>query len=413
MDQEKQPGGSTDKLRVVGCRADWLTVAFRVDIPPHTLDQLQARAARAAEVGSGVEWHLPNGECLALLPSRRVGWYRLESARCAAVLDVYGSGGWVLSVDLSGERMARQSLQAALETAYALAASIGDSPDAVRAARVRRLDLAVDVAGWIIRRDDSERFLTRRRATIASWTEDGAPVRTHEVERRCTGHTVCPGAAIMLRVYDKRAQLAHLDDEERTATELAIWAENGVQDGDPVARVEAQLRGDALHEFGPELASVRDNPRGLPSAVDALWQYIVCSWARMIQPGTATRRTNCLTDERWSLIQQVRFHHRADPATRTRRVGRALAAQAVGCAVSALADAQLMQRIGDAHGAPLPTTEAGAELWARHVIETIMYDVGSAHVDRLIERFGDAPDARQQAARLLLDKLRGAVALRS
>lgn len=402
-------GPALNHPRCVGRRVDWLTLAFRVAIPEHTLRMVELRARRAADVGP-VELELPSGRVVGLYASRRDGWFRWECAVAAGVIDLTAAGGWNLAVDMSGAKLRGADLPQALELAYGLAADLGDDPGAVLGARLRRVDLAADFAGWVIRRDDAEGWVRQRRAVLAGYVDldDQGQVRTHEQGRRVTGHTICPGGAIMLRAYDKRAQLAHLGDPEYAAPELESWRLQGVADDEPVTRVEPQIRGEALAEFGPELATLRDNPLALVDNLNGLWRYLVEDWARLVVPGTASRLSRCDLDERWRAVQAVAFGHDVGKLARTRRAGRAVTSQAFGCALSAMADAARVAR-------QLPADFANGtsgELWARELVRQVMTGAGQEFVDQLLARYADAPDPRIAVAEHLRDKVNGALALR-
>lgn len=156
--------------------------------------------------------------------------------------------------------------------------------------------------------------------------------------RHVTGHTVCPGNAIMARVYDKTQELRVHRDPEKERLEKLIWSEHGWQ-GEQVTRVEFQIRGEAAKElFGRQLDRATRE-------LDAIWGYCTTRWLKLVVPGTATRLRRCDLDPRWDAATKVGWGHPDQaPAERTRERGLATAQQAFGTGLTALAQAGEMPR---------------------------------------------------------------------
>jgi len=379
-----------DVTRCVGARVDWLTVAFCCQLPAESIARLHDRARFAAEKGCAVEFQTPDGWRAAVAPTRRADWFRLESSLGVAVVDLHAPGGWCVVVELSGEHCAWVgSPVAALMRASGIAGSIIDGAAPLDLARLRRVDLAADFVGFPLSDIEPDSWLTRRRCTVGRYDadEESSGVRTYSQGRSITGFTVAPGNPLMARIYDKTAQLAASHDEERAAAEESRWRLYG-WDKHLVTRVEYQLRGEALGEIGKP--PLRDAAASLPDQLDATWSYLSSRWLQLIQLGTASRRSRCALDARWEAVQAVVFSDRAAPAPRVRRTGRAAASQAVGCALSAQADAAtLAEPPSDDDVARM--TEPGAALYAHGLVHGAMAQTAEDYLAALLAKHhGDA-----------------------
>lgn len=378
--------------RCVGARVDWLTLAWQGPIPDAIRTLLERRGAEAARHGCAVELRAPDGWRGALAPSRRADWWRLESADGVAVIDAEAAGAWCVVVEQSGEHLHARTLANAYAAAQRVAAALYDGAVPERC-RVRRVDLAADMSGFPLDDVTADAWLTRRRAMVGRF-DAADPVRTYTQGRHVTGFVIAPGNFVMARIYDKRAQLAALHDADRADAELERWTAAGWTD-EPVARVEYQLRGDALAEIGDP--PLRDRPETLAAQLDAVWAYLSTRWLQLVDLASASRRTRCALDSRWEAVQTVRFDRDAAPAPRARRPGRAAAAQAVGCALSAQADAAaLVEPPGDSEVAGM--TEPGAALYAHGLVHGAMAQTAEDYLAALLARH--AGDARAVAAYL-------------
>lgn len=323
---------SPSPFRWVGGRFDWLTVAYRVDLNPGVLDHLRERELLTTDdEGKRLSARVDlEGIPFELRPPRVAHWWVLRNDTTQIKLDEKAAGGWVLEVTISGSAMMALSGGEALDTARRVAELFGE----VQETRLRRVDVALDVAGWKIREGDGERFITWGRSTKHAECpeEDGDVYEQREYRSRSslvTGFTICPGNPVMGRLYNKREELSFRPDK-RDAEE-ATWRANGWDGEAPVTRVEWQVRGEALDDL-----KLRD-PAELLSQSDRLLAYLR-SWVRMIVPGTAARRTRCDVDPRWEFIQSIRFDPFVVPLERDRsHRGGAKAMQALGSILSCLA----------------------------------------------------------------------------
>ena len=392
-------------LRTLNARADWLTLAWQARPCDRALNDLRRRAADAAQPRCAVAYSAPNGWTAALAPSRRAGWYRLERVDCVVVVDVEAPGGWAIVVEQSGEHCAHVDAHGALRVALAAASALLDAPATLDDARLRRLDVCADIAGFDLQDIAANCWLTRRRARVGQFaigSEEPAATRRYTQGAHVTGWTVAAGNPLSARIYDKRAQLVALGDDDRADVERDTWLAHGWTDDAEVTRVEFQLRGEVLAELGDPC--LRDLPAKMPEQLDRLWSYLSTCWLQLIDPDSASRRSRCEIDPRWKHVQGVTFSDRAhDPIARRRRAGRAACTQAVGCAFSAQATAPQLR------AAPTPHelragSEPGAALWTHATVHGAMKQTAEDYLATLLQRH--AGDAREAAA-WLAEKLAG------
>lgn len=146
----------------------------------------------------------------------------------------------------------------------------------------------------------------------------------------------------------KAARLA----SEKRDIEAEIWSRHGWQEGEPVTRVEVQVRGTALQELcnrcevridtsgaTPEERDAaferakEESIRQFEESVDGIWQYATRKWLRLIER-TRTRRSRCPTHPWWKKVQEVSFFRRTEkPLRRIRKRSAAKSAQVLGAAM--------------------------------------------------------------------------------
>ena len=259
---------------VVGARVDWLTVAFRLNYHPGVLQELRERGDVAKKHGAaavlfgGAMWHMrvrQGGSVFALESVERGERVDVIPRGQGAELSVLGElePGFTLVIHVSGVVLASRAPDEWIQRAWMLARAVGD----VREARIRRLDLAVDLAGapsldsfsnadWLraARRTqiakevdevgEAEEGPSREVASLPLFIETRKRT-TYSDALRTTGWVFGRGGDISVRVYDKSLEL----DATRAPLEQAIWATRGWQPGEQVTRVELQTRGTALDEL--------------------------------------------------------------------------------------------------------------------------------------------------------------------
>lgn len=378
---------SCDGLRVVGARVDALTLAAGVSLGAIVAswreeepegEEAPPRVLRVPLTG----WVASVSLVELAVKKLRGGRYYLENADLRAVIDENPIGGCELEVTFRASFLATNSLETARAYVYAIATTLG----VMREERLRRLDLSCDVSGWTFQDSDRRSFVKPGRSAVTTFrelAEEKSVLREHG-DDRITGYTVSPGGPIMLRIYDKREQLAK-KAPEKTALEEAIWSSNGWSGKGSVARVEFQLRSEALRSFGIVGAE------GLESKLDALWQYLTRHWVRIVEVDRS-RLTRCKTlDNRWKLVQALAFTHQSAPAARRYDRGGASVQQALGGLLSFVSrgiEAEALCYFGT-----LPSEEETAREALAAYLNRIAIAGAAAALDALLERHGNAVDA--------------------
>jgi len=239
--------------------------------------------------------------------------------------------------------------------------------------RIRRIDMAADVAGFEIRDDDFAHFIRRARVKEFPFTkkpngDDGFREQPAQLSMAAFADTVITKAIagirfgrtdVVARVYDKREELVQKGTPDKRAREEAVWTKNGWNGADPVTRVEFQLRGEALTELGardPKLCGV--HPKSgellgakyemhefreavtLPEYVPRLWSTVL-DWLWLGVPEEDVARSRWKEDPRWTVLRNVKWQGqpKALPIKRVRIRGGASAAQALGSMASMAAAA--------------------------------------------------------------------------
>lgn len=366
-------------LAIVHNRIDALTIAFRVSVSDEARRSLSRGAelarmhGRAALRVASLEWEIKCATAPTVFLLRREEHVRarvdLNAAGSVLVPGVNPTSGeptatlepgWTVEIVFYASHLAEQGLRAAIEEARAIARRFGHVHDA----RLRRIDLAADVAGWKIS-DRDRRALVRRsrvRTRIDPPTPDGgaihtvasiAPATGHET-RRLTGITVGKGD-VVARIYDKREELRCVS-QHKLGAEEERWKRGGWDGEDRVTRVEFQLRGEALRELGCRALDACHDPEtgeliDLVDYVPRIWSSCL-RWVRLVQRArtrTGARKplTRCDDDPRWRELRRASWGY-ASPIRRKRERGGATSAQALGSVLSVAAargklDAQLSE----------------------------------------------------------------------
>lgn len=357
----KPPG-----LRVVASRVDALTVAYSVPLAYERVARcLPASAPGSAQRRVAARFGAVDLEVRA---TRSTGQLAVENGELRGIVLDRAQGGWSVELTAAAVLLATRGFEGALARLHATATALGwrqtgelDERGQRTDCRLRRGDLAVDVAGWQVgdERDAGAPLgeCVLSRASVGEFSPDDdekieaasrTATRTYRSHRQITGITVGAGGAIVGRIYDKLAELNRESTApEKRAIEESIWSAAGWTRGEPVTRVEFQLRGEALDELG-----LRD-PDAVVPRLDELWSYLTgggdrsapaapgqrrTAWLRLVAPHSATRLARCRVLDAWLVVQEHVFHHVAAPAQRSRlRRGGASEAQVIGSVLSMLA----------------------------------------------------------------------------
>lgn len=281
--------------RSIAHRVDALSIAWKTRLNGDAMDAIAkcaddaiAGGKHAVRIG-GYDWSMSTG--------RSEGRVTLERGPVRGVFDSSGPDGWTLELVARSTYLAANPLHQVIDDLGNMAAELGES----EAIRLRRFDMAADFSGWKLYQHDPQRLVKTRCRTAKVVSFDSLRQAQQEKEEQekaerksrgkrdeekrgamrdadrtyrksishITGHVVAPGNAVMLRIYDKVAELAAIQDREKTKAEQGIWSEAGWESGDPVTRVEFQLRGMVLDEL-----KLRD-PARLCNALQPTWNALV------------------------------------------------------------------------------------------------------------------------------------------
>jgi hypothetical protein len=98
---------------------------------------------------------------------------------------------------------------------------------------------------------------------------------------------------LMCRMYDKIAE----SYKSRKTWFEELWAKEGWQIGDPVTRVEFQLRRPFLRQMQT------DSPYDLIAQAPDLWRYLTRNWLTLRAPGDDSHRNRWPVSELWKVVQ--------------------------------------------------------------------------------------------------------------
>lgn len=394
-------------IAIVGRRVDALTLGFRVELRADVVTELRARHEVAREHGkTSVTVGALRGE---LKFSRQSSQWNIGAPDVRVRIDLRAAGGfetaagirepgWTVEVVWRAQALAElPDVGHAVRAARAMVDTLGE----VKEERVRRLDLCADVAGWAVAVKDVRRLVRRPRAKVvehgrelAAADADASP--TVHRRRAITGISVCPGGALMARMYDKREESKHVP--ERARAEEERWKAEGWGKGElvdaPVTRVEFQIRGEALHEFGArDPRHVIDRETGadvgpLERYVDRMWQKCL-EWIRLVRPD-GSRLTRCPDDARWSLLKTVTFMPGAPKslAFRRRVRGGATVDQTLGCVLSVLGARKLLNEKDER--TPIGKTDAEVSARVQADVLGLFAEAGRACAWELLQKWGPA-----------------------
>ncbi len=166
--------------------------------------------------------------------------------------------------------------------------TMGESPEV----QVSRVDVTVDWQGWMPERDLLDNFVCRARSD-ASYRQN----------KRHTGWSWGGGGAVLARQYDKTAEIRGGEKEDWLPD---VWAQApGYVDGEDVARLEFQVRREAIRELTPlgvdpgALKTWDGTREHLGSIFSSLSEH----WLSLRLPRTA--KTRQVLDPRWAKLREL------------------------------------------------------------------------------------------------------------
>jgi len=170
---------------------------------------------------------------------------------------------------------------------------------------------------------------------------------------------------------------------------------SGWHPGTNVTRLEFQLRGTALDEFG-----LRD-PDQLEGSLDAIWQYAVQRWLRLALPGSASRLSRCRLDPRWEAVASTIFEHESTPAQRQRVRGGATAENALGTLISRVGGiGRLPTRCNDELQSLVRVDPDALAAWLQSTLEAIFSTGAKDAFETLVRKYGVHEVAVRLAAKV-------------
>lgn len=399
------PSAGTPPTRLLACRCDALVLAFKVNAPVGVEDEFDERQA-LSDLAGAAELKL-DGLPFHLVRNRSQDRFHFQNADVRCLYDRRASGGWNLEVVVRAAFLATHRLSDSFALAWRIAWAVGR----VDQCRGRRVDLCADYSGFPLDRGDAERLATKRSRIDGFLVEPkdldeagahAAEVREHlSSAKRVTGFTIAPGNCLMARIYDKTAELKLSGREEKRTIEEELWRRSGWELGERVTRVELQVRGTALDEFG-----VRD-PAKLAASLDSVWQHGVVNWLRLVEPASASRPSRCRLDHRWEAVVSTVFEHPAEPARRERTRGGASVENVLGTVASRLGGSGKIPRglalSPDVVKAMDPTDQ---EAWFRRTLSALFDAAGRDAFETLVQKHGLNAAALKLAAKLAATQAR-------
>jgi len=361
---------SSAPVRIVHNRVDAFVVAYRVAIDEPTrialvrAAEVARRHGRAAVRVASLDWELKLGSASTIYNLRRDQHVRMRIDLLAVggtltpKMDPIGQPtvvhepGWTIEIVCYAAHLASVGLVAAKTEAEKIARAMGEVFDG----RLRRIDLAADVAGWELRAKDRRAFVRRSRVRTSIFAPGKHDLRAvpqpNEVRasatayetRQITGFSVGRGN-VVARVYDKREELQLDASKHKAPAEEERWRAGGWDGEEKITRVEFQLRGEALKELGARsLDTVHDPSTGeiveLHDYIPRIWSTCLL-WLRLVKrektrTGKEKALTRCPDDPRWEVLRSASWGYAA-PIRRKRERGGASSAQALGSMLSVAA----------------------------------------------------------------------------
>lgn len=223
-------------------------------------------------------------------PDMRVALARRTVRRVAsftrAKLNERPSHALLASVTFLNEYLIQVGPERAAADAHALLSEVGELDGAETVSRCDLavdLDTDIDIGGWPAR----------------DWVTHAENIDPHYQGRVFTGWSIGLGAALSLRLYEK---LLEIHRKSGKTYLFKLWEEAGWFYGDPVRRLEFQLRRLLLHEFG--LKSLKDVLRARPG----LWAYATREWTRLTVPNTEDQsNSRWPTHPWWERVQAIKW----------------------------------------------------------------------------------------------------------
>jgi hypothetical protein len=178
--------------------------------------------------------------------------------------------------------------------------------------QVSEVHQCVDIAGWVLKAADAERFVSR--GALDRLPQDELERFNPEVQqrgRRMKAFYFSKTAPHSCAIYDKTAEVKVHHKEWF----YEVWRKNGWDGEAPITRVEFRYDRECLREMGI------DDPYELLDQLDRLWAYSTQQWLRHTVRAADTNRTRWAVSAVWQVVQQASlFVTEAVPAVRAKKV---------------------------------------------------------------------------------------------
>lgn len=161
--------------------------------------------------------------------------------------------------------------------------------------KVTRADLTADVNVFLPDISADFREIVTRAKNKAYFGKGQFEVERHYTGIRPSGYRF-GSSNLMCRIYDKVAE----SYKSRKTWFEELWAREGWQRGDPVTRVEFQLRRHFLRQMQT------DSPNDLIAQAPDLWRYLTEEWLTMRVPGEDSHRNRWALQGVWEVVQGAR-----------------------------------------------------------------------------------------------------------
>lgn len=223
----------------------------------------------------------------------------LEDDRFFIKVRDYESGSLPLAhVQIRSAYLVHRGVEAAVQEAVEAVAGVGKAKGEPT---VSRFDLALD----FVSRENMEGW------SRSAWVTRAQHKQSHSIGERFSGWSIGLKGPTAARLYDKTLEI---EMQSKKYYLHALWDQAGRFPGDPVWRLEFQIRRPTLAQFG--LTSLEQ----VLNARDSLWQYLTGEWLRLTvpNPGDDTR-ARWPTHSLWERLAAVRWEGSREPLTREYR----------------------------------------------------------------------------------------------
>ena len=259
----------------------WGVDSLYLSYPGELLPDVEARLkklkqlAQAVEPGDQAQAQYPLGDHLFEVKDKGAPLfpYVMEDAAFRIQLSRPSKSIPMAYVKLSSGYLSSIDPIAAERALYALLAQLGGIKGS---ANVSRIDLFVD----FVCSEDMESW------TRHAWVTRAVNVNAYAVDGKFSGWSIGTGGIVSARLYNKRLEV----EKSGKRYLYDLWRQAGWTEGEPVWRLEFQLKREALVSRGlSSLDQVMENRNGL-------WSYVTIEWLRLTLPNPEDQ-----TRSRWPI----------------------------------------------------------------------------------------------------------------